>query len=1522
MTDKTKSLLYTPKSNNFRYSQSSLNSNENSEIDYNLYCFSQGYKNREKGYWRGVLRNKNIDFDLRFNKEWNRRIELEDDDLEKTLYSLNKSELKFPSLDKSSNEYISFVNDNEIGWDSGRFQNFKKIQLQAGVKKQKNKEWLLSNGIKRGTVGVELRTQNYKQFEASEKNKELKKTILSNKTKPQEENIQYPSGQIYEYAGNKWTADKLQKSLNTASDTLNTYNTLSSSANAKDQRGAYTRSSQGKRIEPNFIGQSITSDSTSKNIKTENNYDQYKRQKFDKSISSANIEKEKGYDINKSRKGIQTKSQAQSQTGKYGKINLNQSYNYNIKGKEYGYDKPTSYGTNYSSNKKDRKEFKYGQKETDVIVKKTSNLDRPENLGRMEISVEKKKKEKPERKPRSRSNERLIGSKKRKISYDKDGKPLKNTSRLNVSTEKKKKEKREKLENIGRLEVSAGKKKKEESITRKPVSRKHSRIHSSKKKRKESYDSEGRPLTNTNRLVVNLSKKKEKKERLDNYSRLEVSAEKKKKDRPSRKPVSRKHDRVLSSKKKRKESYDSEGRPLTNTNRLVVNLSKKKEKKERLNNYSRLEVSAEKKKKSDSITREPGPRKHDRVLSSKKKRKESYDSEGRPLTNTSRLNVNLSKKKEKKEKLDNFSKLEVSLDKDREVSYKKSGSFDKKPRISYKPEKDSITKKPLKIKGTVDKNYDIKRQKTEPYKYDQSPYLRNKPQQTLQPTYTKTQTSQNQKQPSYISSKLQQNIQPSYSGTKAQPQLSSPYKQPSYIKTKAGQTEPTYSQYDYSKYNKEQSYTDKKSKESPKISSRQIQPTYGQYDSSKFNKGQSYTDKKTKEMPKIGSGQTQRTYGQYDYSKYNKGESYIDKKSKETPKIGSEQTQPTYGQYDYSKYNKGESYTDKKSKESEKIEDKYKVQKPTYVNKSSLGQKLEKLKDYRKQQTTYDTQKLTKGSISSERLIDSQKRKISYDKDGKTLKNTSNIKNKPYGIAPDYQQYSLGSRTQQQGFDKGTNVSYGISSSQLNTASTIPRDSKHRRMNKSVEGSMEFYSGDTIKNNTIYQSSSNQKPYGQSTSSLYTQPKYTQTKDKKKDVSTSERFLSAPKKPIQVSSSTKPKAVESGYLQTPTQKQKLDQYKRDQQSQQNVLNKYKTDHPSVAKGKSYLKTETYSGQKNKKEADNIKLDLSKYLQDKTPQSKKQKDKKSNKQAQEIEIYEYYPLSKTATKPDTYNKQKQTSSSSNKYQSKPSKIDKNKTPKTTTNDNLYEYNPVTKIFEYKPKKSMEQRKGVAQSTEPGYKGSLNRSTTSSNLMKNKPMSINLDKYTYDRTKPDSYLTTLPKKPIKTTSYSYQKDKIVTYADNTKGSQPKNDRYLFSPFSDENKNNELQRTHGIQSTSSNIRHSIAFFKCKFLTTKEVCEKFWKSIDTGELSSLMFEPNGFSTRNSGNASSKLSNFLSPDKNRFSKFSNKNSNSNENTEYTAKNLKNYSGLGKNKGMSYSNSEANFKNFGDSRHSYKVGNN
>ena len=74
---------------------------------------------------------------------------------------------------------------------------------------------------------------------------------------------------------------------------------------------------------------------------------------------------------------------------------------------------------------------------------------------------------------------------------------------------------------------------------------------------------------------------------------------------------------------------------------------------------------------------------------------------GRPLTNTGRLNVDLSKKKKKKEWLDNFSKLEVGLD----GSVKRSGSFVKEPRTLYKPIRGYDTA--TKTKKT-DKKYDLK----------------------------------------------------------------------------------------------------------------------------------------------------------------------------------------------------------------------------------------------------------------------------------------------------------------------------------------------------------------------------------------------------------------------------------------------------------------------------------------------------------------------------------------------------------------------------------------------------------------------------------------------------------------------------------------------------------------------------------------------------------------------------------------------------------------------------------------------
>ena len=80
------------------------------------------------------------------------------------------------------------------------------------------------------------------------KNKELKKTLISQQSKPIDEKNK---NQLYEYVGSKWTADKAQKSHKTVSDT---YNTLSSSANINEHKGltdsAYNLSAQGKRIVP------------------------------------------------------------------------------------------------------------------------------------------------------------------------------------------------------------------------------------------------------------------------------------------------------------------------------------------------------------------------------------------------------------------------------------------------------------------------------------------------------------------------------------------------------------------------------------------------------------------------------------------------------------------------------------------------------------------------------------------------------------------------------------------------------------------------------------------------------------------------------------------------------------------------------------------------------------------------------------------------------------------------------------------------------------------------------------------------------------------------------------------------------------------------------------------------------------------------------------------------------------------------------------------------------------------------
>jgi hypothetical protein len=416
MFDNVKANLTTKNTPIVRYSLTSANSTQNSDLDYNLYCFSQGYQNREKGFWRGVLRNKNIDFALRLNKEWNRKIELEDD------VSFTDTQSEISSLET---DLISHVNEAEIGWDKNLFQNFKK--QQAGTKKYKNKEWKFSNGVKRNQV--ELRTQNYKQFEENERNKKLKKV-----EKGTDNNLYYKNNIILN--DNRYQLSDKTKKYESGE---NIY-----SYNRNEQAGIYQYGKQGKGFAAYTSGKKTKNNIYQRNNVSENKYYGAKRQE----------------------------------------IAFGQNYNRYSKGNE-------------------------------LHVEAFTLDDRPNNLGRLEVSVERKKKEKIERKPEDRINVRLCSSKKKKKPIlDEKGQPIPNTSRINIDTSKKK-EKKERLENRSRLEVSVERKKKEK-IHRKSRSRTHERLCSSKKRKGPALDKNGQPIPNTSRININTSKKKEKKERLEN----------------------------------------------------------------------------------------------------------------------------------------------------------------------------------------------------------------------------------------------------------------------------------------------------------------------------------------------------------------------------------------------------------------------------------------------------------------------------------------------------------------------------------------------------------------------------------------------------------------------------------------------------------------------------------------------------------------------------------------------------------------------------------------------------------------------------------------------------------------------------------------------------------------------------------------------------------------------------------------------------------------------------------------------
>jgi len=1258
MTDKSNLQYLNFKKTIFRYSQSSINSIDNFDSESNLYSNGKGLKNGEKGYLSGVAKNKNYETD---SKGWNHRMD-EDDDF-RTHYSSKKSEILIGSTNKYSRDNFTLLNGTDMDKQSNKYGN----------KKYSNKDLSISSG---GTRNPKNSTDNIKNYGTKEQSKGG--TDLD-KSKTMVDFYKNKKSVIENYSGNDY--GKYKRQIN---------NTNKSYMNIKkgEQNNKYGVPDDVRR--------------------------------FDRSID--NRTKTSSYeDKRKDSKKGESKPQIKNKTNQYEpKIiqqNIQRTKNNKTPFIKYNQEVPSLYSKNrYSQNQIYDKTKLQQQKQ--IQISKYNSKNQPSTTIQNTIYT---------RNPHNSE----INSKIPKTSYKTQGEYMRNNSQIKPhTTYDKNKTKQpqgqekpkyysvnkerirkpgssydteliihehllERPYNLVRLEINVEKKKVDRDLSMKEIEpRKHETIISLKK-RTQSYDNGGKNLNNTKRLNDSVEKKKEKPDRprLSNYVRVNLTPEKHKEERPMRQPGTRKHEVLCSSKKKRRQSFDKDGNPLTNTIRVNDNQEKKKKEPDqpRMTNYSRYESSPEKNNKDTRPKIQPGSRKNERVP--------SYGQNGKNISNVGRNNA--FKDKNDKNKDDKFNK-----DKSKYNQFQKT-------KTNY----DSLTS----AYSNSNKNY-LNRTDTK-----KTPY--------------------------------------------------SSYTQPIQNKDKNKK---------YDIYKK------------PNIQEKATFPKHSRQNTGMDN-SHLHTPKDEKNKPYNNNPFSQSKYQtQSGFYPSKSGNDNNNKKNKTNEGWHPNQKSNTTSHYNQ----KNEDYNKK-----------YNSYKPNYDKSNN---KIEK--SY-KNNTNYNSP-TTKGD-----------------------KHINNFSNNNYSSKPS-------------GKDKYT--------TNFNTQSKV---TSYKQILKSE---IKYFSPNNKSLNPSIDIFSNKDKY------------YHPNKDdKKKYIVKDEKspYASSPTKNKEKDKYTKDEPRYQGYMQ----KDQYNQYKRTQTSYNNNNNKekekdkYKNNYTSLNKEKS-------SPYQN--------IDPSKRNYDsKTTDTKKYKS-----------LYQStFGEQKITKKYDNINTRNKNDSYSSSYQKNKDK----ETPRfdhNISNDKEYNHLKNNKSYEnWKTKNLINQKLSInspANQSMKETKSYVNKTSKNSyninNQINNKEYG-DYSKYSNNKgNNMNSSLNSNKNTKVEKTSYSNKKEEIYSYNYNTKSTI---DKHKFNTIVEEeieegykNKNGSIKNSRYNSYGQSNLGEDYdpKNYKYKFLTTKEICQQFWKSIEIGELPISMFDPNK-------NFGSKLISFFSPNKNyQNEKFTNSVLSSGD-TGYRPKNL-NVNNFGDNK--------------------------